>query len=263
MNSPDDAHLLILSFMLTVGRVGAFIATIPLFGDSRLPNQVKIGLVLALSTLWLVYAADHPATIAAVRTIAVSHWLAYFAALVSEMLVGAMLGFAFSLFLLPLRIAGAYVGQEMGLTFATLASPTSTESTNVVSQFFEAVGILLLLSLDVHHLFLVAMDLSFQRWPLGNGWAPMPTAALVHGVERTHHLGLLIAAPVGVCLFITMIALLLLARAVPQLNLFSIGLAIRIAAGFCALLLFLPEIFSTVQGVFADMSDFVNLLLEV
>ncbi|TVS19494.1 MAG: type III secretion protein [Planctomycetaceae bacterium] len=263
MSSVNDPHLLVLSFMLIVGRVGAFVATIPLFGDRRLPNQVKIGLVLALSTLWLVQNGENPTTITAVRTIATSHWLAYVVALISEMLMGAVLGFAFSLFLLPLRIAGAYIGQEMGLTFATLASPTSAESTNVVSQFMEAVGILLLLSLDVHHLFLAAMDLSFQRWPLGAGWAPLPTSALIHGVDRSHHLGLLIAAPVGVCLFITMIALLLLARTVPQLNLFSIGLAIRIAAGFCALLLFLPEVVSVTQGVYADMTGFVYLLLAM
>ncbi len=263
MNSAGDPHLLVLSFMLIVGRVGAFVAATPLFGDRRLPHQVKIGLVLALSTLWLVRNGSHPTSIAAVQAVYASHWLGCFAAMIAEVLVGALLGFAFSLFLLPLRIAGAYIGQEMGLMFANLASPTSAESTNVVSQFMEAIGILLLFSLNVHHLFLTAMDLSFQRWPLGAGWGPLPISDLIYGVERTHHLGLLIAAPVAVCLFVTMAALLLLARTVPQLNLFSVGLAIRIAAGFCTLLLFLPEVVSVVQCVFADMTEFVYLLLAI
>jgi len=255
---PADAW--ILSFALILVRVGTFVATLPLTGGRNLPRTVKVGLAAALTLMWFdVFGTDAAARF--VEVASEGRWFHLALVAVREAVVGAALGFAFGLVLIPTRIAGAYIGQEMGLTLGAISDPGSLESGSVVSRIFEAIGILMFFALDVHHVILASVHVTFQRWPLGNALPSFSSAALVDGVGAAHDWGILLAAPVGVCLFAAIVVLALLMKASPQLNLFSIGLAVRVAVGMIGAFVFLPDVCFLMQRLFAKAEHVAQTML--
>ena len=184
-------------------------------------------------------------------------------AIIREAILGATMGFGFGLFLLPTRIAGAWVGQEMGLTMASLADPAQQGSVNIVGQLFEALGVLIFFALDVHHILLTVVNRSFERWPAGHPLSITPGLLIMDSMGRAHGLGLLLAAPIGVCLFLTIIVLAVLTKASPQLNLFSVGLTVRLVVGLTGMFVFLPDLCRMIQTLFLRIAGFFVAMLEI
>ena len=244
-----------ISFTLVLARVGTFVATMPLFGGRGLPRMVKMGLAFALVGVWLGQVKSS-LELAAVSLGAQP--ISYAIALGREMVLGAVLGFAFGLLLLPAQIAGAFVGQEMGLTLASITDPSGQNRSNVMGQVFELMAILMFFGLDMHHVLIGVLDSTFVHWPIaGTGW-PVPAGAVIDGLSVAHQWGLLLAAPVAACLFLTAIMLALLARAAPQLNLLTIGFALRVGVGLVATLLFMPELGLAMGGIFQHILGWIG-----
>jgi len=250
----------IVAFSLILVRVSLFVGMLPLFGGRNLPRIVKVGMSVGLATMWFCSFGVIP-SLFVFEMSAGSHWLGFLLAIGREALFGAMLGFAFGLFLLPARIAGAYVAQEMGLNLAAISDPSAQDSATVLAQMFEALGILLFFGLDFHHVILSALHLTFIRWPVGSPISAFPTVPLMNGMVHAQEWGLLLAAPMAICLFLTVVALTLMMKVAPQLNLFSIGLTLRIGAGLLAVLFFLPDVCLLMQQVFNQMSQLVYDLI--
>ncbi len=247
-------EVLVVSFSLILARVGTFVTLVPVLGGRNVPRLVKVGFTLALTVLWFSSGRTLPNPFFLESGIRL-HWLGYAVALGREALLGAVLGFAFGLFLVPVRIAGEYIGQEMGLTLGSLSDPTSESSSTAVTQILEMLGILLFLGLDGHHIFLAALHSTFLRWPVGGALPGLPVAHLVYGAAAAQEWGLLLAAPVGVCLFLTTVVLALMARVAPQLNIFSVGFALRLGVGLAALLLLLPELGGALIHLFGQFRE--------
>jgi flagellar biosynthetic protein FliR len=130
----------------------------------------------------------------------------------------------------------------MGLALASIADPATESASTVVGQVFELLAFLLFFALDIHHVFLGLVYASFVRWPVGGTSLPLTLPAAVDGVGAAHEWGLLLAAPLAVCLFSVVIVLSLLARAAPQLNLLTIGFALRLAVGLVVAVALMPQI---------------------
>ncbi len=227
----------VLAFVLVLTRVAAFVGVLPVFSKQFLPRTVKIGLVFALTLLWWETTAVPAPTGTAEATIA-----RVATQVVKEGCLGAALGFLMGLFLFPAQVAGAWLGQELGLSMASMADPVTQENSSLVTQLLTAVATLLFLAGNLHHAVFAALGYSFERIPFGAGLGDRPFAAIaVDSLAVGHEQGMAIAAPVGVLLFLITVMLFLMNRASPQLNLFSIGLSLRLAAGFVALLILFPE----------------------
>src|SRR5262249_41520126 len=151
-------------------------------------------------------------------------------------------GYAFGLFLIPVRIAGEFIGEQMGLALASLIDPLAEGSSAVMTQIFELIGTLIFFSLDGHHLFLATLHKTFARWPVGGSWFPVPMAHLLNGAASAQEMGILLAAPLAACMFIASVVLALMARAAPQLNIWSIGFTLRVLVGLVGVALLLPHL---------------------
>ena len=207
-------ELWVASFSLILARVGTFIAVLPLFGGQNVPRTVKAGLAICLAVpLFLTYGTVPSAAL--VARFQGAGWLTYGLALGQEAILGAGLGYAFSLFLVPFRIAGEFIGQEMGLSTANQFDPTSNLPASPITELFETLGSILFLGMDGHHIFLAALYSTFARWPIG-GLPMMPNMPnMVTGAAATQELGVLLALPVVLCLFLTTVVIALMARAAP------------------------------------------------
>ena len=240
---------------LSLARVASFVATLPLFGGHRLPRFVKVGIALALAAVCLGGEFRMTYALALAES---PHWFALALAAARECIFGATLGFAMGLFLVPARIAGSYVGEEAGLTLASISEPGFGDTSNVFAQLFESIGILIFFALDIHHYVLALLYATLYRWPVA-GPLPLPTLdAVVQGVTDVHEWGLLVIAPIGICLFATTMMLAVLMKVAPQLNLFSVGLGIRLGVALGVVFLFLPELCWMLQRVFAQMGGFID-----
>ena len=249
-----------VSFSLILVRVSFFVGMLPLFGGRNLPRLVKVGLSIALAWMWFGSFGMTP-SMPMLGMAANFHWFRYAIIIGQEAIFGAMLGFAFGLFLLPARIAGSYIGQEMGLSLATISDPSAQDSANILAQLFESLGILTFFCLDFHHALLGTLHVTFNRWPISSPLSAYPLLPLMNGMADAHEWGLLLAAPLAICLFLTVIVLALMMKASPQMNLFSVGLSLRLGVGLLAALLFLPDICLLMIHVFSQMSSFVHRLL--
>jgi flagellar biosynthetic protein FliR len=257
---------LVLSFTLILARVAAFVAVLPLLGGNSTPRTVKAGLAAALAVLYFVVlgGSTNPSVLAENGPVS---WLAFGIVLGREVLLGTFLGFVMSLVLLPVRIAGDYLGQEMGLSLAAQADPTAANSSQVVSQLFQMLAGLLFFGLNGHHLFLAALHGTFQYIPVG-GSLLVPTlhvgttaAAMTAGLSSAQQWGLLLAAPVGALLFLSSIVLALMTRAAPQMNLFSIGFGLRIAIGLAALFVLMPDFITAIERCIVHMGALLERLV--
>ncbi|MEL7497699.1 MAG: flagellar biosynthetic protein FliR [Planctomycetota bacterium] len=240
--TPDAQQL--VSFIMILARVSAFIAFLPLFAQKQLPNLVKSGLAVGLTLFWFSTVPDDqlyrgsPEIVGSLLAIA------------KEIGIGFVLATLFGWLLVPARIAGAYVGQEMGLSLASVSSPGTADSSTLLTTIFETFAVLLFFALDLHHVMILLLHHSMLQMGSDVSLLEMPTELVVNVANSVTKHGVVIAGSVGLVLLMLTVALALLNRAAPSLNLFSVGTAMRAGLGVVCLLLFFPVILDAIAANF-------------
>ncbi len=230
---------------LVLARVGAFAAVAPPFAG-RTPRTVRAGLAVALTAFYVATVAPRagPEFAAAAAGLDSVH---YGVALVREALLGTAMGFAFGLFLIPARVAGEFVTQQVGLNVSPQAGPSGTDSAGALTNLLETAAALLFLLGDFHHVALATLHASFDLFPLG-GTALPRAAPMVDGLAVAYEMGLLLAGPLALCLFLLAVTLAVMARAAPQLNIYSIGFTLQVMVVLVAGLFLLPELVGAIHA---------------
>lgn len=227
---------LALGALLVFLRISSFVAFVPPFTGKGLPNTVKIGLAFALTLLWLP-TAKVDAGVATSLTLPGMGILGAF-----EVLTGLGLAACLGMFLVPMKVAGSYITQEMGLEFASQASLVESQEQTIISQILEAIGTLLFFAVGLDHFLMRVLGRSFDLQPVGGQWLRPNGEWVISAFGRMSEFGIQMAAPIGAVLFLTSLTLMLVARWAPQVNMFTVGFQIRLLAGLTALIVFLPEL---------------------
>lgn len=243
---------LVAAFALTLARVGTFIHVLPMLGGPNVPRTVKIGLSVALAVLFFDFetalVADEPSPT----------WIRFGLSLGREMLLGGVFGFALGLLLVPARVAGELIAQETGLTFANVVTATGDGSSNPFSVLLELIASMVFFTLDLHHIFLITLQETFRHFPIGQNYL-LPTWDLIGATGAAQEGGIILAAPLALCLFLTTVVLGLMTRAAPQLNMYSIGFPLRVLICLGGTLLLLPSIVAGLVGLFGHFIELLQL----
>ncbi len=245
----------ILAFVLVLARVSTFIGVFPLFGQRQLPALVKAGLASALTFFWYGQAAAQLEPVESINTVLAVILIA------KEVGIGLFLAIALGFMLVPAKIAGAYVGQEVGLSLAAISDPGSTDQTTLMTKVLETISIFLFFALKLHHFVLLCVHHSFTTLGGKINLLDLPTEGLVQMVNDLPEAGLVILAPVGICMFLLVVALAYLNKAAPTLNLFSVGMPLRSGLGLLCLFIFLPSIVDSMTMYFAQVQHDIESLL--
>jgi flagellar biosynthesis protein FliR len=244
----------VISLTLILARTSMFVMTFPYFGSQNVPVMIRTGLVLSLTIFQFFQWGTLPAR--ELYSLG-DHWFTYGFMIGKEVVVGGILGFGFGLFLVPFRVAGEFIGQEMGLTIASITDPTRNDRGTVIGQVFENIGVMLFFLLDFHHVFLGAFYASFVNRPVGGALGEVSVEKYIRAVTLTQEWGFVLATPVACCLFFVSLILALMARAAPQLNIMNVGFVLRIGAGLCAVFIMMPEF---APGMRQMLNQFAHLI---
>lgn len=245
----------VVFFSLILARVGAFVAMLNILGAGHMPRLVKVGLSAALALFWATTLWEQVPGCMYLCAGSGAAGLGYALAVGREVMIGAVIGFTFELFLLPARVAGEFLAQEMGMTFGNLASATGSSAVSPLTVLFELIAAAIFLGLDGHHAFFAMMHGLFLRYPVGGAMPSFSAEGLLTGVGRAQEWGLMLAAPVALCLFLTTVTLNLLSRAAPQLSLYTVGFPLRMGVGLAALVLLLPQLIASLVTMFQQGAE--------
>lgn len=240
--SAADVQMWVARLWWPALRIGGFVLTAPIGSEISVPRRVKIVLILALAFL-LAPAVQEPAGLSIFTA-------AGMLAAITEVLIGVAIGMVVRLAFEALVLAGQAISTTMGLGFATVVDPQHGAQTQVLGQIFMILGTLTYLAMNGHLILLGALAESFHGLPIGTSHVDrhfMLSVALWGA--RVFDTGLLIALPAVISLVIVSIALGVVTRAAPQLNLFSVGFTITIIGGFFVLIAGLDGIMTGIFGL--------------
>lgn len=247
----------VVAFMLVLARVSAFVAFFPLFAKRQIPNTVKVGMAGGLTFFW--YGMVEAQLAAEPEMVTNLQIVSSVLLLTKEVTIGVVLSIALGLFFLPAKIAGSYVGQELGLSLASISDPGSQDSSTLISRVFEGFTILIFFSINLHHFLIIVIHGSFDQMFGRINILQLPTEDLTTLMNRVNDYGFLIVGPVAILFMLITLGLAYLNKAAPTLNLFSVGMSIRSGFGIFCLLIFCPVIFGAIQSYFyrmqADIED--------
>ena len=223
----------IAAFIFPLARILALIASAPVLGNKQVPVQVKIGLSVLITILVAPTLHIQPGIEPGSAT--------GLLILLLQILAGLAMGFAMRVVFSAVEMAGEASGLQMGLGFASFYDPQHASFSPVLAQFLGVVATLAFLSLDGHLYMLAALADSFRLFPIGTALPStlgLHTLALWVGSIFTY--GLQLSLPMLGALLLVNLALGILTRTAPQLNLFAVGFPITLAIGFLTLFLSLP-----------------------
>ena len=232
------------AFAWPLARILALVASAPVIGNPSVPASVKIGLALLITIVVAPLAAApagiDPASAGGLLILA------------QQLLIGLAMGFAMQVAFWAAELAGELIGLQMGLGFATLYDASVPGFIPIVGQYLGIVISLAFLAVDGHLLLVSTLAQSFQVLPLAPFSAPSGLRALAEWGGSIFSLGLALSLPLLAALLITNLALAVLTRAAPQLNIFAIGFPLAILIGILALALALPYFAPTFERMFSD-----------
>ena len=181
---------------------------------------------------------------------------------VSEMLIGLTIGFVAQILFAGIQLGGEIISQQMGLNFATIFDPQNAHQVSLIAHFQDVLAMLLFLSGSAHHWFIIAMAESLQSIPLGAlsaSGAVLPVILTLLG--KACVIAIQLAAPVSIALLLATLVLGVMARLVPQLNVFMLSFPATLGLGLVMLALALPSVMGGIQLAFGQLgNDLVQVI---
>jgi flagellar biosynthetic protein FliR len=235
----------IAAYAYPLSRVLGLVATAPVFNNAALTVTTRLIAGLAITV------AIVP-VLPAVPVIAPGSWLGLMV-LAQQMLIGIVMGFTLRIAFSAVDLAGQLIGLQMGLSFAVFYDPQNSAQTPVVSELLGLLALLIYIATNGHLMSLAALAESFTLLPISTApFAAKGLSAVVAWSATLFSTGLLLALPLVAALLIANIALGVLSRIAPQLNLFAVGFPVTIVSGFVVLTLSLPLFGTALQRLFDD-----------
>ncbi|MBU8921014.1 MAG: flagellar biosynthetic protein FliR [Bacteroidales bacterium] len=232
-------------FLLILVRVATIIFVMPVFGAKFLPSQWKIGFAVILAVLlsMVIHPLEQNARLATAGGLMLG--------VGSEVMIGLVLGLTTGFIFYSVMLWGQLIGAQMGLGLANIVDPTAGGDISVVSQFYYMFAIVIFLSIDGHHMLINGMLDSYDYFPAGA--MTFPFKSLRSFIELSGSIftvAVQLAASMIVLLLLVSTILGVIARTVPQMNIFIVGFPLKLFVGLLGLVLSVPYITKALIDLF-------------
>jgi len=244
-----------ISFFLVFFRISAILFTAPLFANRNIPRRIKVSLALVI-TIVMITSLNQQAKLDGALLVQSQNVVGLLVMIFREVLFGIAIGYTAQLTFMGIQMAGQLIGQDMGFGMMRIMDPTTRANATIVSQYKVTVSMLIFLIIGGHHYILVALAKSFSVVPLAQWRVSGPFVEHVNTVfSSIFSTALKIAIPITATIFLTKIALAIIARTMPQMNVFIIGFPLQISMGLIAMSISLPFFLKTLGALFMTMRD--------
>lgn len=212
----------VFAFILTFARLGAAITIMPGVGDSFTPGQVRLYIALGLSVMMAPLVAQNlPAEVPATGVL--------FVLVVMEFVIGLFFGTIARIFMTALDTAGMVISMQSGLGNAQLFNPASASQGSLIGAFLSVTGVIILFAANMHHLLIYGLVGSYELFPVGSIPDTGSMAEMMAGtVAAAFRIGVEMAAPFMVVTMVVYIGMGVLARLMPQIQVFMVALPLQI-----------------------------------
>lgn len=245
------AYTFMFPLLAVVARIAGLAIAAPVFGSPAIPKIVRVAIVLTLGfSAW---------TMTSLAPIASTSFFEIGVILAGEFAIGAAIGFLMSLPLVAIQMGGSLMGQQMSIALPSMLDPaTGGESDELGRGFmlFALVGFVVVGGIEQTYLAVVG---SFSHLPVSALASESMVTTATGMLDTVFEFGLRVALPLIAILMLQTAALAMVARSIPQLNIFSIGLPLRILVGLLVLVAGLGFIGSMVSTFMPDMVGSVSL----
>ena len=243
-------------FFLIFFRVGSILMTMPILKSKSIPTLFKIGLALATSmAMFPILKLENFPAFTGLTALAIG--------IFGEILLGISIGLAINLIFAGLQLAGQLAGYQMGMAIALVMDPSTKRQLPLLGQFNELFALLIFITINAHHWFLRALADSYRLVPpLGFKISGSLIGQLVDMGGHMFVIAVKVGAPVVAVLLLTSVAFGLIARTVPQMNVFFVAMPLKIGVGLFFIGVCLPYFSSFLKITFSKLGDTIMLLLK-
>lgn len=232
-------------FLLVVVRVTSLFIISPIFGRRNMSNLLKIGLGIMIAIIITP-------TLDEVSYIRDMHVLSYIGIVIKEFCVGLILGFVSYMTFSALYIAGQIIDMQIGFGMVNVFDQHSNIQIPVVANLYSIIATLMFLSINGHHMLISSIFYSYKVMPIGTSViSDMLLSDIIRIFGNTFVIGFKLAAPIIATIFIADVVLGILARTVPQMNVFIVGMPLKIIIGMGTLILCIAA-FSIIMDAMMD-----------
>ncbi|MBA9024854.1 MULTISPECIES: flagellar biosynthetic protein FliR [Bacillaceae] len=245
------------AFLLILVRVTAFFVIMPIFSHRTLPTTFRIGVGFFLA--WIMYYTIDSPILVIDGT--------YMLLVLKEAMVGLMIGLVAYMIMAAIQIAGGFIDFQMGFAIANVIDPQTGTQSPLTGQYLYTISLLFLLATNGHHLLLDGIYYSLQFIPIDQVLIPFGNENLIEFIvkafSRMFLIALQMSIPVVGCLFLVDIGLGIVARTVPQLNIFVVGIPLKMLVSFLVLIIVMGMMMVVVQHLFEYLLVIMRGLMQL
>jgi len=242
-------------FFLIFIRILAFFITMPLFSYRTIPTIFKIGISFFLALVMYTTVDGQGIDVDSL----------YIFLLVKEVIVGLFIGLIAYIILSAVQIAGGFIDFQMGFAVANVIDPQTGAQSPLIGQYFYIIALLFLLSVNGHHLIIDGIFNSYEWIPIDQfiSFGGNFSQFILQTFSYMFLIAFQMALPLVGCLFLVDVALGIISRTVPQLNVFVVGLPLKITVSFIVLLFFMSLYMMLTRVLFESMFQAMRDLMVI
>ncbi|GBE29512.1 flagellar biosynthetic protein FliR [bacterium BMS3Bbin04] len=247
-------------WFLMLFRIGSMLMVMPVFGYNSIPALARIAVAFLVTSVLFPMHPEMQLTL-------MPGVLEFFAVIIREVFIGLSIGLVTIFIFTGVQFAGYIMGHSMGFSMINTIDPMSEQNMPLLGQILTMLALVIFLMMDGHHFLLMAVDESFVQIPIGTGaLSDKAIQGFAMLSADIFNIGIKLAAPVLVTILVSEVALGIVARTVPQMNVWIIGFPLKIMVGLVTLSLALPMIVYVFQKVYrgwqGDVIDFIRALVN-
>lgn len=243
-------------FLLVLIRVTSFFVTLPIFSYRNVPTRHKVAFSFFLALIMYFTIPIPEITVNA----------EYFLLMLKEAAVGIAVGLLAYIVIGAIQIAGGFIDFQMGFAIANVIDPQTGAQSPLIGQYLYMITMLFILAVNGHHLMIDGVFYSYDFIPIDHflplqdeGWI----AFVIDAFNQMFVIAFLMAIPVVGCLFLVDVALGIIARTVPQLNVFVVGLPLKIFIGLSVLVIGMVFYVMLIRNLFETMLTTMREFMQI
>ncbi len=242
-------------FLLVLVRMSSLFVITPVFGSKNVPSYLKIGFAFFCSIILTTLLKD--------VTVEYVNIFGFAGIILKELAVGIILGYASYLVFSALYIAGQIIDTQIGFGMVNVLDPMNDSQVPLTGNFMYILSLVFFLIINGHHVLLTALFKSYNVIPINSFvFNDVLFNNILNIFYETFAIGFKISIPILAASLLTEVAMGILAKTVPQMNIFVVGMPLKVGVGLITFMAMIPTFINTMNVIFDKMYGYIYLIIK-